>query len=86
LSNREVKNDAGDEFGKSALQDRISTNLFLGDADGKWKSDEFGDGFSSGSSGLMNWSFSWSMKGFLGGEFVILRVSSFYYYVLLCVM
>ena len=41
-------NDAGDDFGKSALQDRISTNLFLGDELGKYLGDEGGKCFSPG--------------------------------------
>ncbi|MBE3121149.1 MAG: hypothetical protein IMZ58_02955 [Thermoplasmata archaeon] len=43
----------GDDFGKSALQDRISTNLFLGDGFGKPGSDEYGKWFSPGFSGLL---------------------------------
>ena len=35
-------NAVGDDFGKSALQERISTNLFLGDGSGKPGSDEYG--------------------------------------------
>ncbi|MCX6663572.1 MAG: hypothetical protein NTZ75_04925 [Euryarchaeota archaeon] len=58
-------NDAGDDFGKSALQDRISTNLFLGDELGKCLDDEGGKCFSPGFSGLLRLWFYWSLRVFL---------------------
>ena len=38
-------NDTGDDVGKSALEDRISRNLFLDDELGKFLGDEFGNCF-----------------------------------------
>jgi hypothetical protein len=46
-------NDAGDDFGKSALEDPESTSRFLGDGSGKPGSDEDGKWFSPGFSGLL---------------------------------
>ncbi|MCJ7698207.1 MAG: hypothetical protein MUO73_07755 [Thermoplasmata archaeon] len=38
----------GDEFGKSALEDEKSTNLFLGDGSGKPRSAGYGTRISPG--------------------------------------
>jgi hypothetical protein len=46
-------NDAGDDFGKFALEDRKSMSLFLGDEFGKRKSDEYGTRGSPGFSCLL---------------------------------
>jgi len=35
-------NDAPDDFGKNALQDRVATNLFLADEFGTGECDDFG--------------------------------------------
>jgi len=48
-------NDAGDDFGKFALEDRESTNLVLGDEFGTALSDEYGKCFTPDFSGLMTW-------------------------------
>jgi len=70
----DLGNDAGDDFGKSPQEDPGSTNLFLGDADGKCLGDEYGKRFSPDFSGLMKWWFSWSMRGFSGDDFGNYRV------------
>ena len=46
-------NGAGDDFGKFPLDDRESTNLFLGDELGNGLSDEYGNNFSPGFSCLL---------------------------------
>jgi hypothetical protein len=46
-------NAMGDDFGKSAQEDRKSMTWFLGDEFGKCSGDEFGKCFSPGFSGLM---------------------------------
>ncbi|MBE3120949.1 MAG: hypothetical protein IMZ43_10355 [Thermoplasmata archaeon] len=46
-------NDAGDDFGKSALEGGGSTSRVFGDEFGKRKSDEFGNCFSPGFSCLL---------------------------------
>ncbi len=43
------------------------------------KSDEYGNWFSPGFSGLLEWLFYWSLKWFLGDDFGILRVFSFHF-------
>lgn len=46
-------NDAGDDFGKFPLDGGKSRSWFLGDEFGTALSDEYGNWFSPGSSGLL---------------------------------
>ena len=62
----DMGNDAGDDFGKFAQEDRESTNLFLGDESGKQGSTGYGNWFSPGKQRLREGLFLWSTKGVSG--------------------
>lgn len=73
-----------DDVGKSTLQERTSTRLFLGDEGRKYWSDEYGKRFSPGFTGLRAYIYYWSMRWFSDDGFRILLVSFFVFCVCVC--